>query len=63
MTRSFGFYQEKASSKKETYLFDKFDKATKNVCTSTILVSPDPLSLTSASVFSFVDSKKHRRGP
>lgn len=25
-----------------------FKKATKNVCTSTILVSPDPLSLTSA---------------
>jgi len=48
MTRSFGFYQEKASPKKQAYLFDMFNEATKNVCTSTILVSPYPLSLTSA---------------
>lgn len=48
MTRSFGFYQEKTSSKKQAYLFDMFSKATKNVCTLTILVSSDPLSLTSA---------------
>jgi len=63
MTLSFGFYQEKASSKKEAYLFDMFNEATKNVCTSTILVSPDPLSFTSAESSALKDPKNTEENP
>ena len=48
MVWSFGFYHEKASSRKQAYHFDMFNKVTKNVCISTILEFPDLLSLTSA---------------
>jgi hypothetical protein len=40
------FNQEKASSVKETDLRDMFKKATKSGCTSTVVLYPDPLSLT-----------------
>jgi len=43
------FYQKKTSSMKQSYLRDIFKEASKSVCTSTIVVSPDPLSPTSSS--------------
>jgi hypothetical protein len=42
----FALYQKKASSMKLADLRDMFKKASKQVCTSTIVVSPDPLSPT-----------------
>lgn len=42
------FNQEKASSVKDTYLMDMFKKATKSAHTSTVVLSPDPLSLTAS---------------
>jgi hypothetical protein len=45
-TRNVAFYQKKASSVKQADLRDMFKKASKHVCTSTIVVSPDPLSPT-----------------
>lgn len=63
MTLSFGFYHEKASSKKQAYLFDMFYKATKNVCTSTILVPPDPLSLTSVESSALKTAKNTEEDP
>jgi hypothetical protein len=39
-------YQKKTSSVKQADLRDMFKKATKSGCTSTVLVSPDPLSPT-----------------
>jgi hypothetical protein len=45
-TENFSLYQIKASSMKQTYLRDMFKKASRSVCTSTIVVSPDPLSPT-----------------
>jgi hypothetical protein len=43
-TQSFVFYQKKASSLQLADVWDKFKKASKRVCTSTIVVSTDPLS-------------------
>jgi hypothetical protein len=44
------FYQKKKnSSVKQSYLRDIFKEATKRVCTSTTVASPDPLSPTSSS--------------
>jgi len=63
MTQSFGFYQEKASSKKKPYFFDMFSKATKNVCTSTILVSSGPLSLTSVQSSASKTPKNTKENP
>jgi hypothetical protein len=37
---------EKTSSMKQADLRGKFKKVTDNVCTSTVLIPPDPLSLT-----------------
>jgi hypothetical protein len=59
-TSSFALYQKKASSMKQADLRDMFKKGSKSVCTSTVVVSPDPLSPTPSSC---EDSRKHRRGP
>jgi hypothetical protein len=45
-TRSFAFYQKETSSVKKADLRDMFKKPSKNVCTSTTVLSPDPLSPT-----------------
>jgi hypothetical protein len=42
-TRSFALYQKRASSMKEADFRDMFKKASKCVCTSTVVTSPDPL--------------------
>jgi hypothetical protein len=47
---------------KQGDLRDKFTKAAKSVCTSTILVSVDPLVSYSINCFSYEDSRKHSRG-
>jgi hypothetical protein len=43
-TGSFALYQKEASSMKQGDLRNMFKKASKNVCTPTVLVSCDPLS-------------------
>jgi hypothetical protein len=40
------FYHKKASSMKQIDLRNKFKKASKSFCISTVVVSPDPLSHT-----------------
>ena len=45
-TMCFAFYQEKVSSLKQADLTNMFKKASKSVHTSTVVVSPDPLSPT-----------------
>jgi hypothetical protein len=40
------FTRKKASSVKQAYLNDMFERASKGACTSTTVVSPDPLSPT-----------------
>jgi hypothetical protein len=45
-TKSFAFHQKKASSLKQADLRDMFKKASRCVCTSTIVLFLDPLSPT-----------------
>jgi len=46
-TKSYAFYDKKKPvSLKQADLRDMFKKASKSVCTSTVVVSPDPMSLT-----------------
>jgi hypothetical protein len=40
----FYFYKQKAPSSKQADIRDKFTKVYKSVCTSTVAVTPDPLS-------------------
>jgi len=47
---------------KLTDLWDKFKKASKRVCTLTIVVSPDPLSPT-PSTFSAMKTSEHTEDP
>jgi hypothetical protein len=47
---------------KDADLRDTFKRASKSVCASTVVVSPEPVSQ-SFDVFSYEDSRKHRRGP
>jgi len=61
-TGSFAFYQKKASSMKLADLWDKFKKASKTVCTSTIVVSPDPLHPTPSN-FSAMKTPEHTDDP
>ena len=61
-TRSFDFYQKKASSTKQVDLRDMFKKAFKSVCTSNIVVSSSLLSY-SMNFFCYEESMKHRRRP
>jgi hypothetical protein len=44
-TGSFAFYQRKTSSMKQADLRDMFKRASKSVCTSTVVISPDPYLL------------------
>jgi hypothetical protein len=46
---------------KEADLTNMFKKASKSVHTSTVVVSPDPLS-PAANFFTYEESMKHRRG-
>jgi hypothetical protein len=62
-TGSSVFYQKKeASSMKQADLWDMFKKDSKSICTSTLVVPPDPLSH-SINFFSYEDSRKHIREP
>jgi len=44
MTRNFAVYQKQASSTKQTFHWDMFQKAAKSICTSTLVVLPDHFS-------------------
>jgi len=56
--RSFASYQKKASAMKHTDI----RKDSKNVCTSTFVLSADPVSYP-INFFSYVDTTEHSRGP
>jgi hypothetical protein len=58
----FSLYQKKASSVKQADLRDMFKKASKRVCTPTIVVSPNPSSPT-PSAYSAMLTPENRRGP
>jgi hypothetical protein len=57
-TGSFACCQKKASSLKQADLRDMYKKASKNICASTVVVSPDPLSPT-VSTSSAVKTLEH----
>jgi hypothetical protein len=44
---SFAFYQKKVSVLKQAYFRDMFEKASKSVYTSTVMVYPNPASTSS----------------
>jgi hypothetical protein len=56
--QSFAFYQKKSSSMKRADLRDMFKKASKSVCASTVVVSPDPLSPTPSTSSAMKTSEK-----
>jgi hypothetical protein len=60
-TRNFAPFQKKDSSVKQTGLRNMFKMAPKSACTSTVVVSPDPLSPTLINFFIYEDYKTQHR--
>jgi len=61
-TGSSAFYQQKGSVE-HADLREMFKKASKSVCSSTVLVYPDPPITYSINIFSYEYSRKYTRGP
>jgi hypothetical protein len=57
------FTRTKASSMKQAHFSDMFKKASKNFCTSTVVVTPDPLSPTPSTSSTVETPKNTKEGP